>query len=198
MAAQVLVKFTEPVSGRDGKAYQAQACAGVGDDGLWEGWIEFEADDEVIRTGRETEQPNYADMQYWASGLTMVYLEGALERARAEPVTPLRQSVPATPAFEKPARRDAQPIREIRQRPVLNPFLVYAEGPDILRQQLGALSRDQLEAIVAGFNLPTELDLETASERDIAEEIVRIIREGRRPRRNDSERPANTRAHQSF
>lgn len=66
---------------------------------------------------------------------------------------------------------------------MLNPFLVYAEGPDILRQQLGALSRDQLEAIVTGFGMPTELDLRTAPEREIADDIVRIIREGRRPKR---------------
>ena len=33
-----------------------------------------------LRSSRETTQPNKADAEYWASGLTMVYLEGALER----------------------------------------------------------------------------------------------------------------------
>jgi hypothetical protein len=34
-----------------------------------------------MRTPRETEQPNREDLAYWATGLTQVYLEGALTRA---------------------------------------------------------------------------------------------------------------------
>jgi hypothetical protein len=80
--AQILVKFTEPVSDVTGETYQAEAWGGIADDGLWEGWLEFRGGDGVLRTDRETEQPNLADLQYWAQGLTMVYLQGALVRAR--------------------------------------------------------------------------------------------------------------------
>ena len=84
--AEVLVKFTEPVRGSDGTLYSAQACGGIAEDGLWEGWIEFEGGGNAVRTGRETEQPNMADLTYWAQGLSMVYLEGALARATKEPI----------------------------------------------------------------------------------------------------------------
>ena len=52
------------------------------DDGTWAGRLVF-ADGTSIRvTGRETSQPNREALEYWASGLEAVYLEGALERAR--------------------------------------------------------------------------------------------------------------------
>jgi hypothetical protein len=52
-------------------------------DGLWHAWIEFAAEGggELLATSRETTQPNRTDAVYWATGLTHVYLEGALTRA---------------------------------------------------------------------------------------------------------------------
>jgi hypothetical protein len=53
-------------------------------DRTWEGWLEFHSTDEskpVLRTGRETSQPNRVAVEYWALGLEPVYLEGALARA---------------------------------------------------------------------------------------------------------------------
>jgi len=57
---------------------------------MWEGWVEFDPVDggPTIRTPRETTQPNRADAEYWATGLEPVYLEGALDRALAEPLQP--------------------------------------------------------------------------------------------------------------
>lgn len=85
--AEVLVRFTTPVKSEDGELYSPQACGGVADDGLWNGWIVFtsESTGKVVRTGRETTQPNRTDLLYWAKGLTEVYLEGALERALDAP-----------------------------------------------------------------------------------------------------------------
>lgn len=53
-------------------------------DGLWEGSLGFvpEGGGTMLHTGAETEQSSRADLEYWASGLTEVYLEGALARAR--------------------------------------------------------------------------------------------------------------------
>jgi len=65
------------------RTYLAQACGAQMSDGLWEGWIEFLPNDgsAVLRTDRETTQPNRQDTEYWATGVTAVYLEGALQRA---------------------------------------------------------------------------------------------------------------------
>lgn len=81
----ILHRFDEPVRGIDGRLYTAQACARQReDDGLYEGFVEFVDSFGVVvfRTDRETTQPNHTDVAYWATGLSHVYLEGALSRAR--------------------------------------------------------------------------------------------------------------------
>ncbi len=138
--AEVLAEFADPVS-YNGAAYRAQACAApIGS--LWEGWIEFIPLDggEPARSPRETTQPNFADAQYWASGLTHVYLEGALRRA----LNPLVRKVvtPAQAVFDGPAP-DA----------VLDPFSVYQKGEGLLRQELSALSAWHLVNIIRAYEL---------------------------------------------
>lgn len=51
---------------------------------MWEAWLEFDLQDGTpsLQTDRETEQHGREDLEYWASGLTATYLEGALARAR--------------------------------------------------------------------------------------------------------------------
>ena len=81
--ADILVEFNELLRTDDGAEYAARACAAPMENGLWEGWVEFTTADggEPLRTARETTQPNRTDVEYWATGLTPVYLEGALDRA---------------------------------------------------------------------------------------------------------------------
>jgi hypothetical protein len=82
----ILVKFDEPIPDDDGTSYFAQAAGRKRDDGLWEGWLEFtqlSEDAPSFTSGRETTQPNRADLEYWAQGLSQVYLQGALARAKA-------------------------------------------------------------------------------------------------------------------
>ncbi|HSE93661.1 MAG TPA: hypothetical protein VLF19_10170 [Methylomirabilota bacterium] len=83
-----LVTQFSPIETSDGGVYSAQACGVQRDDGLWEGWLAFfDAHGRAWRAGRETVQPSQAALEYWASGLTPVYLEGALNRAvRVAPV----------------------------------------------------------------------------------------------------------------
>ncbi len=54
--------------------------------GSWEGWLEFaRADGSAaagLVTGIETHQHDRVALERWASGLTLVYAEGALGRAR--------------------------------------------------------------------------------------------------------------------
>ena len=85
--AQTLIRFDTPVIHRDGNRYKAQACGRERDNGQWEAWLEFENIEtgEVLRTQRETTQPNEKDAAYWATGLSPVYLEGALERMSLHP-----------------------------------------------------------------------------------------------------------------
>ena len=84
--AEEFVQFAELVKTKDGTTYLARAYGAPMDHGLWEGWIEFTpagrpGGGAALRSPRETTQPNRIDTLYWATGLTPVYLEGALERA---------------------------------------------------------------------------------------------------------------------
>ena len=101
--AEVLARFTNVVRETNGVGYTAQACGAPGANGLWEGWIEFAPLDggEPIRSPRETTQPNRADAVYWANGLGIVFLEGALNRA-LYPLT-VEEEPAARPAFDRPA-----------------------------------------------------------------------------------------------
>ena len=149
--AEVLVQFTEPVSRTEGEAYIARACGAEMPDGLWQGWIEFlpVADGEPVRSGRETTQPNRADTLYWATGLTTVYLEGALDRAlkpltraTADPVTP--------PVFDGPA---TESLPALTPDSIMNPFSVFRKGEMMLRRQLMALSEWHLVNIIRAHGL---------------------------------------------
>lgn len=84
--ADVFLEYQTPFFVHDGRRpYRARACGGKAHDGTdrWHGWIEFLPIDSgaPIRTARETTQPNRRCTVYWSTGLTRVYLEGALERA---------------------------------------------------------------------------------------------------------------------
>ena len=138
--AETLVRFTEAIIGRNGRAYVASACGEPRADGLWHGWLEFSDGVASLRTPQESEQPNRDDLMYWAQGLTHVYLEGALERA-------LRPSV------EGPASLGLSIEPNVRPVAILDPFAVYRQGEDVLRRQLLALSRDQLNAVIEQYDL---------------------------------------------
>jgi hypothetical protein len=51
-------------------------------DGTWAGRLVFVSAGEARRTAQETSQPNREALEYWATGLEPVYLEGAFKRAR--------------------------------------------------------------------------------------------------------------------
>jgi hypothetical protein len=131
--AEVLAQFADPVVDEHGRSYRAQAVGAPMPDGMWEGWIEFVPVDggRPVHTARETTQPNKKDTVYWASGLTAVYLEGALGRA----LNPLVRRTPAAaePLFDGPAHdvRVATP-RPIAGEAVLNPFSVFEKGEILL------------------------------------------------------------------
>jgi hypothetical protein len=153
---------------QDETVYTARVCGRPRDDGTWEGWLEFVPNDgaAVVRSQRETTQPNLVDLEYWATGLTPVYLEGALERALTPPPAVSTRPVD-TPAPKAPVTES-----------VLNPFSVYAKGEELLRRQLGALSARHLRAIVRAYDLAgaSGPDLEAMTAPELAALIVRSVR----------------------
>jgi hypothetical protein len=153
--AEVLVEFDAAFPGPDGAKYAPRACARAGDDGRWEGWLEFSDLDtgEVIRSARETTQPSRDDTMYWATGLTRVYLEGALARALGPARRPEPSSVHVEPTYDGPAPAYVAADRPSPPRAVLDPFDVYAQGERVLRQELSALDVDHLRAIVRAHGL---------------------------------------------
>ena len=175
--AEVLVRYTTKVRGKDGTQWVPQACGGVGSDGLWEGWVEFVSESRAIRTARETQQPNRDDLMYWAQGLTDTYLDGALARATTERTVIPREPMIA-PQFDQPASRSA--ARGFRPRAILDPFATYAQGEDLLHGQLSALSHDNLVAIVDDYALPIRgtADMRT---RKLVDAIVEAVKYAHRP-----------------
>lgn len=165
------------VRSAEGVEYYARACGSEMDESRWQGWLEFEsaAAGETLRSGRETTQPNRGDLVYWASGLTAVYLEGALARALHPLVRPTAPPVPP-PAFDGPAA-PVMPGNPATPS-VLNPFSVYRKGEALLRDQLHALSAWHLVNIVVAHDLsdiPVDR-LNTMQPRELIELIVVGVR----------------------
>ena len=179
MAHVVVVYRNSPLRVED-VIYTAQACGRERTDGTWEGWLEFLPDDgsTVLRSARETTQPSLAALEYWATGLTPVYLTGALERTLARP--PVVRAEPLTPSvYDAPAPVAAPADPPTLGTPVLDPFSVYAKGEAILRRQLAALSDRHLRSIALAYDLadPSDIDLEALTAPELVDLITIAVRE---------------------
>ena len=178
--AQTLVRFDTPVT-HGGRQYIVQACGRERDNGQWEAWLEFEDVDtgEIVRSQRETTQPNHKDALYWATGLTPVYLEGALDRILRQP--PIREPNPARPPhFDRPAPHTRAKNSDVSAREsVLNPFSVYEKNPEMLAKELTALRGWHLRQIIRDYDLVDErnVTLETLTEPELGSLILRRVRE---------------------
>ena len=151
--AELLASFDGPVSHKTGR-YHARAVGRQAEDGMWEGWFEFEPTDSdapVVVGSVETRQPEFHDLTYWATGITPIFLEGALDRA----LHPLTVQVKVdNPVSTQPAAR-MHPVRTRTPRPeaVLDPFEIGGRSLDVLQQELGALNRPRLLNIIAAYDL---------------------------------------------
>jgi hypothetical protein len=178
--AQTLIRFDTPITYRDGRRYRVQACGRERDNGQWEAWLEFEdlETGEVLRSERETTQPNRKDAAYWATGLTPVYLEGALDRI----LRPQKVKEPETvrpPMFAGPAPHTRPRAVVSNREPILDPFSVYDKNPSLLAQELTALRGWHLRQIIRDFKLVDEKDiaLETLTEPELGSLIMQRVRE---------------------
>lgn len=183
--AEVLVQLTAAFDADDGRSYVPRICGREREDGLWEGWIEFEplggGGGAPLRSHRETTQPNREDLVYWATGLTAAYMEGALERTlgrRFPHSAPTAVPRPAydTPAPEPLARAARAAPPRIQPTAVLDPFAVHAQGgEDLLRTELSALDAAHLRSIILahGLHEGSAAEMEKAA---LAELIVAAVR----------------------
>ena len=83
MTGELIQQYATAVEAA-GVVYTPQVWGEQRAEGTWEGWIEFHptgGSGRVLRTGRETTQPDRDALAYWASGLEPLYFDGALERA---------------------------------------------------------------------------------------------------------------------
>ena len=142
---RVLLTYQTTLATPGGHTYRPRACGRDRADGTWEGWLEFVPEDgtSIVRTNRETSQPNFVDLEYWATGVTPVYLEGALARA-------------LMPAF-RPAKPVAAgpPV----SAPVLDPFVAYGKGEPHLWAQLRGRSPRYLQQIIRTYGLAAQGEL---------------------------------------
>ena len=175
--ARTVVQFDTPVVYTDGAQYSARACGREREDSLWEGWIEFVSltTGEVLRTVRETTQPNLTDLRYWATGLSSVYLQGALART----LNPPKPAVPVTvtpPTYDGPA--DRREPEHTWHESILNPFSVYAKNPDLLAQELTALRAWHLRQIIRDYALVDDeaIRLENMTEPELGSLIMQRVR----------------------
>jgi hypothetical protein len=75
--AEMVHEFSEGVAGFRVRAFAEKRG------NVWIGWLEFRPErGKARKTGEETSQSSKEAVEYWATGLEPVYLEGALERAK--------------------------------------------------------------------------------------------------------------------
>ena len=176
--AEVLVSFDQPVADDLGE-FHARAVGRLADDGMWEGWIEFTPIDgtsEVLVTGTESRQPEREHLVYWATGLTPIFLEGALHRAR-RPLT-VRIRPVEVPNSTAPRPRDpvVSVVMPSGPEPVLDPFEIGSKSLDVLKQELGALNRPRLLNIIVAFDLnPAGEDVSWLSDHQLVHFIVTAV-----------------------
>jgi hypothetical protein len=172
--AEVLRSFDSPIAHPTGH-YHARVVGRLAEDGMWEGWLEFVPTDpagtRVAVSPVESRQPEREYLDYWAQGLTVVYAEGALDRA-LNPIA-VRTRVVETPLSERPAARPMTTAVRVGPEPVLDPFEIGQRNLDILRQELHALDRPRLLNIIAAFDLnPAGKDVAALSDEQLGTFIV--------------------------
>jgi hypothetical protein len=86
-AAQLIRLHSERVQDTLGNVYEVLIYGEPRLDGTWEGWLEFiplNLGLSSLRTERETTQPDLSALEYWATGLEPMYLDGAFKRAQSK------------------------------------------------------------------------------------------------------------------
>lgn len=107
--SSLIQEFSGAVTAPDGRAYTARVRGEQDEAGRWQGWLEFLPLEggPALQTGRETTQSSRDQLEYWATGLSMSYLEMAIRRARGTAL-----GTPPPPPPLEPPPFDAERIRD--------------------------------------------------------------------------------------
>jgi hypothetical protein len=173
--AEVLREFDEPIAHPSG-TYHARVVGRLAEDRMWEGWLEFvpiqPGGKSMAVSSVESRQPQREYLEYWAQGLSVVYAEGALDRA-LHPIA-VRTRITGVPLSERPTPRPVTtPVHVVGPEPVLDPFEAGRRNLDILRQELHALDRPRLLNIITAFDLnPASKDVAPLSDEQLVTFIV--------------------------
>jgi hypothetical protein len=156
--AEILVVLPDVRAAENGQTYTTQAVGAETPLGQWEAWIEFIPLDggPPATSPRETTQPNRVAAVYWATGLTAIYLEGALARALGRKGG--RASGAKSRLRAEGSALDRHTAAPVRRTAVLDPFSVYEKGESVLRAELSALASWHLVNIVSAYQLSDESD----------------------------------------
>jgi hypothetical protein len=172
--AEVLRSIDDPITDEVG-SYHARVVGRLAEDHMWEGWLEFDpigSDGDTIVGPVESRQPEREHLAYWAGGLSPIFIEGALHRARRPLV--VRTRVVEDAKSDHPApRMVTAPGRDVKPDAVLDPFDIGARNLDILQQELRALNRPRLQNIIAAYDLdPAGQDLSWMTDAQLVRFIV--------------------------
>jgi len=175
--SEILRSLDEPILDNSGE-YRARVVGRLADDGMWEGWLEFVAHGgsrNVLISPIESRQPEREHLEYWASGLSVVYAEGALLRARRP--RRLRSPEVETPASEAPGPRIVPTSpRFAGTTSILDPFEIGSHSLDILAQELRALGRARLVNTIVTYELnPEGNDLRELTDAQLIALIVNAV-----------------------
>lgn len=177
--SEVLIEYDTVLTADDSGRWAARACGRPGSGTIWEAWLEFiplDAGARPQRSRRESTQPSRESLIYWATGLTPVYLKGALERTLAGP---LRRPIPRRiePLFEGPAP-EVEPAAPAPAAPhvILDPFAVHAQGEDLLAKQLDALDVPRLRDIAVAYEIMRASDASVATRAELTAAILAAAR----------------------
>ena len=80
---ELIAEHPHPVS-IDGSTYEVRVVGSKRKDGPWSGALEFRdvRSGTSLVTDQETRQPDRKALEYWATGVEDLYIEGALRRAQ--------------------------------------------------------------------------------------------------------------------
>ena len=150
------------------ETYRPAAVGRRRSDGEWEGRIEFVAESGVKRvsTDVETTQPDAEAFRYWANGIGVAYLEGALARALG----------PRTASATTPAAEPRSPTAHA----LLDPFAVHAQGERLLEDQLNALETDHIRNIVRAYRIASPDSAASLSRSDLTGAILAAVQRNER------------------
>jgi len=83
MGWQTVTTLDKPFTAGDRK-YRVRIEGQQRPDSTWGGRLAFVDGKSILRTGQETSQSNRQALEYWATGLEPIYLEGAFARAKGD------------------------------------------------------------------------------------------------------------------